>query len=339
MNNEPNIFNYATSELSNDAVLCWLFEYLNPQFKNEPEHQVAKALYREIRNVASSLPESPMEVIVHRQVKGADILIKIDDINALLIEDKTYSSAHSDQLKKYREMMESPEKLKGFEHVKNVEFVYLKTGVMHQWEIAECEDKRNNYKIVDWLAIERFIDAIPGECLQNALVSQYTSYLKTKFEQRYYWSHKRIEQWTDETWESLLHILCGELGKSDWGYVNNARGGFYALWSESAPTYMQLEIGSTLEDTKLAFRISVGESTRRSDIRDDALFRISEVSKQPPHNALRIDAPARRGSGETMTFAVARPALVFRSDGLLNFNATLETLRLAKALASDLNQH
>ena len=39
---KPNIFNYAKSELTNDAIICWMLDWTNS------EHEIYKNLSREI---------------------------------------------------------------------------------------------------------------------------------------------------------------------------------------------------------------------------------------------------------------------------------------------------
>lgn len=59
---KPNLFTYATSELSQDAVLCWLFSWADPKQSREDEalHDYVAHLKRIEEAVASfrSLPIS-----------------------------------------------------------------------------------------------------------------------------------------------------------------------------------------------------------------------------------------------------------------------------------------
>jgi hypothetical protein len=43
--NQPNLFDFATRELSQDAFICWLASWANPAFKeqNETLHATATA--------------------------------------------------------------------------------------------------------------------------------------------------------------------------------------------------------------------------------------------------------------------------------------------------------
>ena len=39
---KPNLFNYATKELSQDAIICWLIEWAGTQAENESEQELRK---------------------------------------------------------------------------------------------------------------------------------------------------------------------------------------------------------------------------------------------------------------------------------------------------------
>ena len=45
---KPNIFNYAKSELTNDAIICWLLDWTNS------EHEIYKNLYENVQTKNSS---------------------------------------------------------------------------------------------------------------------------------------------------------------------------------------------------------------------------------------------------------------------------------------------
>ncbi|GAA3328735.1 hypothetical protein GCM10020331_073910 [Ectobacillus funiculus] len=100
--NKPNLFfQYATSELSQDAFLCWLLEWADPQY-SETDVQLHNLGKRFVEAIFSKhqQPRVRIESInIRRQLDGLDILAVINDGFAILIEDKTYTSDHSGQLK------------------------------------------------------------------------------------------------------------------------------------------------------------------------------------------------------------------------------------------------
>ena len=90
MINEPNIFNYATSELSQDALICWLLDWANPVYADLDSdlNQVAivfiKALFKKHE---IELPYI-QQIQVRRQDNNIDVAAVVNDRYFLLIEDK-----------------------------------------------------------------------------------------------------------------------------------------------------------------------------------------------------------------------------------------------------------
>ncbi|MVM41411.1 hypothetical protein GO730_33150 [Spirosoma sp. HMF3257] len=135
----PNLFSYATSELSQDAFICWLAAWANPKFQAiDPE------LYQTAREFIASLihkhqPSYDVAMIrtvdVERQVEKLDILIKINadapDKLAILIEDKTHTDHHSGQLGRYYENTR-----KNYTADQIIP-IYFKTGYQSKFDVGE----------------------------------------------------------------------------------------------------------------------------------------------------------------------------------------------------------
>src|SRR5690606_37875466 len=101
----PNLFRFATSELSQDAFLCWLLSWSQKGYRDHDKalHNVAVDFVSTIFS-AHHLSAPPIHSIkILRQFKSLDVLAIINDEYAILIEDKTYTKNHSNQLVRYRE--------------------------------------------------------------------------------------------------------------------------------------------------------------------------------------------------------------------------------------------
>lgn len=123
----PNLFHFATSELSQDAVLCWLLSWADNKHKeNNPHmHDVAKTLLYLIYHRAEvEIPVDISSIDIRKQDGGIDVLCVINNDIAILIEDKVGTKQHSDQLARYKDHVFS--KL-GFTS-DNVIPVYIQTG-------------------------------------------------------------------------------------------------------------------------------------------------------------------------------------------------------------------
>lgn len=101
----PNLFTFATSELSQDAFLCWLLSWSKHSYRsiNRSLHEAAFNFVTKIFNM-HRLPVQTVESIeIIRQFESLDILAIINNTYAILIEDKTFTKDHSNQLVRYRE--------------------------------------------------------------------------------------------------------------------------------------------------------------------------------------------------------------------------------------------
>ncbi|MXZ31920.1 MAG: hypothetical protein F4Z20_00530, partial [Gammaproteobacteria bacterium] len=130
MTERPNLFDYAKSELSQDAFLCWLIEWADIKYQKVDSvlHRTATEFLKSIGRKFDNNPLKEavtLQVEIEQQYKYIDVLVRIkigDQTYVLVIEDKTDSTARKGQLEQYRETIkkEYPES--------NLLLVYLKTG-------------------------------------------------------------------------------------------------------------------------------------------------------------------------------------------------------------------
>ncbi len=100
----PNLFSYATSELSQDAFICWLLEWAEPKYKyvDSDLHECGTSLITSLFSKhEKDLPAEIYKVEVRKQDKNIDVLCIINDKYPILIEDKVGTKNHSDQLSCY----------------------------------------------------------------------------------------------------------------------------------------------------------------------------------------------------------------------------------------------
>ena len=99
---KPNLFKFATSELSNDAILCWMLEWGN--YRNSALYQLSNDLVNAFmgKNRSNINIES---IRITRQYKHIDILLEINDKYIIVIEDKIDTTEHSNQLQTYKKVI------------------------------------------------------------------------------------------------------------------------------------------------------------------------------------------------------------------------------------------
>lgn len=123
-----NIFNFATSELSQDAFICWCLNWLNN--KDSELRDLAVDLLKAFGEESIS---DNQEIIIKRQFKKVDILVVLKELNRVyIIEDKVNSSERKKQLEEYEkkinELNENEKNDLRIDENLEVKTVYFKTG-------------------------------------------------------------------------------------------------------------------------------------------------------------------------------------------------------------------
>ena len=129
-----NLFSFATSELSQDAFICWCLNWIN--YLNEDLYPMAKDIFLNLLE-EKNLENEKIEII--RQYKKIDILVILKNSKrAYIIEDKIYSSEHSNQINRYKEDIETIKKELKIETIKTI---YFKTGFWFSYDYNIANDK------------------------------------------------------------------------------------------------------------------------------------------------------------------------------------------------------
>ena len=110
--NTPNIFNYATNELSQDAIICYILEWAKVENKelNSNLHSLAIEFLNSLFNKFDTLskPTKYEKIEIFKQYKNIDILCIINDKYSIIIEYKTNTKNHSNQLQRYFNIIKKP---------------------------------------------------------------------------------------------------------------------------------------------------------------------------------------------------------------------------------------
>ena len=183
-----NLFDYATKELSQDAFLRWLFENYNCE--NESVKNACRELFDSFTNNSDEFKDKTITVLTTvAQWKNIDISIwfKIDGIEQLIvIEDKTGSGIHDDQLARYeKEIIDHNDFWRNEENRKkydveryiekggNVFKVFYKTNIIDEWEAMHAKDL--GWKTYDIYSIYDIFKDINTD---NEVLGYYIDYIK-----------------------------------------------------------------------------------------------------------------------------------------------------------------
>ena len=163
-----NLFSFATSELSQDAFICWCLNWIN--YPNENLYPMAKDIFSNLLKEEKDLENEEIEI--KRQVKKIDVLVLLKKSKkAYIIEDKTYTSEHSDQINKYRETIKNEFK----EEINNIKTVYFKTGFWFSYDFHIVNEKD---KIDIKIDREDFLKIIKKYKGKNQILDDYCEYFE-----------------------------------------------------------------------------------------------------------------------------------------------------------------
>lgn len=278
--NAPNLFHYATKELSQDAMICWLIKWAGQGKGGGPEQEELRRCGRRfvsaLLNHNSADPielEDEVKTEIHQQDRRIDVLAQIDNKHVLLIEDKTGGKDHSKQLERYYELVKKGRTKIGEVEKEHLHPVYLKTGnqTLADDHRIETETKYKVFNRTD------FLNVLNGYEGRNSILLDFRQRLQEIEDQT-----NSYTQWTrdDEreswrAWEGFYRRLEGELDDGSckiwWGYIPIGDFlGFY-WWSPEDPIYLQIEADPGKE-AKLCFKVDAeGEPSDRKQQPEMAL--------------------------------------------------------------------
>jgi hypothetical protein len=247
MKTQPNIFNYATNELTQDAFLSWVLAWAQPEFKtaNEPLHQLGTDFLKSLLAKKSIKLGKVENLEIKQQFKKIDVLVQLETNGkkyAIIIEDKVHSQHHSDQLLRYKSVVSAQ-----YKEAIQVP-IYFKTGYQHNLTSVE-KNGYHHYSLKDLLDVltpKRVAD------INHDVLSQYHEFLADK-EPHYDWAenetkayiNKPIGEWSWWSCVGFFHIY-NELLNGGWGSVGNNREPLLAMWFGSTPFEIRNSEGVTL---------------------------------------------------------------------------------------------
>lgn len=297
---QPNIFSFATSELSQDAFFCWLASCSLPEVDVELREVGLRFVNLLITSTGGALVKEVWSLSIERQWNHLDILIKLNDQYAILIEDKAGSLEHSEQLARY--LGEARNELPDLALVP----VYIQTHIQPTYEGVVASG---------WTVIDRkkLLGVLPINS-RHAILSQYGEYLATLDTE--YESYRYGKDWGFRGWQGYFADLTSRLPGGRWSYVPNPQGGFLAAywggaWYKSTLFYLQLG------QQHLSVRIE-----QKAPINVEQLY---QTALEYPGWTVPIKRKPRKGKTQNLVYLELEHR-VFDESNNLNFEATVARL-------------
>ncbi len=289
--NKPNLFSFATSELSQDALICWLLEWASPNLKefDDDLHNCSINLISSFfEKHGKDVPKIIEQVEVRKQDHNIDVLCVINNIYPILIEDKTGTINHSNQLARYLKEVKN----RKFNE-KNIIPIYFKTEDQDNYSDI-LKNRYQPYLREDFLKV---LNTYKGK---NSILIDYRYYLQSISDKVESYKSVEISKWDWYAWVGFYIELKKRLDCGGWKYVANPSGGFLGFWwswtgSSGCEQYLQLE------QEKFCFKICVENDNERKTLRSKWHKIIKTESK---NYSLDVIKPSRFGYGEYMTVCI-----------------------------------
>ena len=210
----PNLFDYATSELSQDAFLAWFCRWADELMTDDAELQACARTFLQ-KYIAIQLTDYSEEirtVEVRRQYEHIDVLLTINKDLSVIIEDKVHTYKHGDQLKRYSEAIDDP-KVK----------LYIKTG-------DESEEQKKRIEEVDKYTVITRADLLQSleSCKsENEIFRSFVDRLRGWEDATH--SYRQSDVWSTAQLIGFYKDLERVLPNSKWSYVSNPNKGNHVL--------------------------------------------------------------------------------------------------------------
>lgn len=299
---QPNIFDYATSELSQDAFLCYLFAFGKEKYKTDYPKEYALA-HKFLGKCG--IDEKEEILSVGQQIEHIDVLI-VTTGHILIIEDKTYTNEHDDQIIRYVKNMRSYDKR--FTSDKKIKVCYLKTGDYVRDYIPPAGQSILLKKDCCSLRRKDLLELLETNHDCNLIFNSFYCRLNAVEQRIKNCDNKDIKTWTPEKWFDYLYNELQTYGdKFNMGWVNNARGGFYGCWFDwqnigCGEDYRQIEISfenGVTSQVKLCFKFS--SENQETTINSKSLIKDLQNRVVP----LGYKAANRMGKATTYAYKIA----------------------------------
>lgn len=233
----PNIFEFATKELTQDALICWLvtcakdgsgvhkkrgLKFISTLYKHCRSSDDEKCNITDVSH--PDLQRRRIDVYFQASINGKRV--------SFVIEDKVRTSMHDDQLARYLENVREDDEKEG-----EIAAIYFKTGYVFDDEREKA--KELNYCVFDGNDMLDFLKEAPFSS-DHEILQQYRMYLqnqmakrecklkKTKFDADFVqWKflktlRDRLEDCRDE-WEVYINEPLRDENE-DWIWQKLARG-------------------------------------------------------------------------------------------------------------------
>lgn len=319
----PNLFANAVKELSQDAFVVWLLQWADPKHKsaNPALNELAQQFVRLC--VQDEKLGDIVSVNAWRQQEHIDVFAVVNETHVLVIENKLFTTDHSDQLERYQEYVR--ENYEGKEH----SFIFLTLGNIENSH--KLNIKSTGYSIIDRGVL---LSLLKDHASSSPIVNDFYRYVGDIEAQTQAWNDPEMLKSNNLTKEGFFIELekCVKDSISI-SYVPNRSGGFKCFktdksWyeSEKMSTGAFIQIESPFPgETRLVAKIQPFEG-KYIDI-DTMYWWLEEIIPFGEKHGVVFIKPDRFSTiGENRILAVVGNFEIYSKAGKVDFNRLAELI-------------
>lgn len=315
---KPNLFEYAKSELSQDAFLSWLISWSHNDLATIDPYlnKVAQSFVREL--IGEKPNDEINSVLVKTQWKKIDVSANVNDEYFIVIEDKKGTKEHSDQLLRYAQIANT--------HHKDLKIKLVYYKMEEQGRYSFIEDSGYSLfprqKVLSLL--ETYVNETENKNRNNILLDYY-NHIKLLDEKINSYLTLPVLSWTGYSWTGFFVALQREIG-GNWDYVPNKSGGFMGFWWDwhnKIHNEMEFEYYLQLEQEKLVFKLHSMKDENRRELRSFYRHNLYPVA-----NEMNIEIKQYGRIGRWMGVArLINDYLAVHENGIIDIEATVINLK------------
>ena len=325
-----NLFFYATKELSQDAFICWLcsFDLRNSDSNDNvlrdcAHHFISSMLFGE--TIIEKEQENCFYLDkIEKQVGNIDVLLTVvsnGEVYKIIIEDKTYSAEHDNQLERYKQNVKTLKNAELYQPVKVIG-IYYKTGFQSSYKNV----RKAGYKIFDRKKILELLAPYVEET-DNQIFRDYYSYWNNFERLSLEYKEKDFADWSWQTVNGFFNHIQNVIEENSdmwcgYDWVQNKSGGFWGLWYGLNDDYIEKD--GIKGELYLQVEIRWDEGLNRYYYKNclkfnkasgnDADYTILQESVRDEMLKCGFEEPKRIGHGKHITIGV------FGDESIVSYN-------------------
>lgn len=325
MKKRLNIFDFATSELSQDAFISWLISWGDNRFET-----VDKYLNAFAKDFVQELLGEPFEVKtvnVAQQRHKIDILVLLNEEEAnrtvICIESKAFTDEHSEQLNRYYQTVE-----KEYENWDFRKYIFFKTG--HVYKVPR-------FKHFVFYGRQQFLNVLKKGIIEYSINNQifidYFDYLKSIESAIRQFREKPFTEWTDADYTGFYSELTDPYHRLSLGEYFNGnyvpKGGFIGFWWNFKPlsNFGNIDLYLQFEWDKLCIKIEWNETQSYSREICESVYGVI-LEAHNLHGIWKISLKKSSfKAGKTNTIASFSNVISIRKNNLIDWYETMENIR------------